>query len=125
MKMEIQIEGDGAFGSFLRRELPFHGFQFKTAAQSVIMAVPLHAYQEVAARNQGKHLINVCSVQEPSTRILLRHTDKVTSLHPLFGARTPVDKRNSMLTFTHSDPKEERGSENTFLYLFKGFSNKL
>lgn len=96
--MKIQIEGNGSFGSFLKRELPNYGFDVEDFADDVILAVPLSAYEEVGYKNRGKHLINVCSVQKPSTDILTKYSEFVTSIHPLFGARTAVDKRFSILT---------------------------
>lgn len=99
--MKIQIVGDGAFGSFLKELLsPF--FELSNDADSVILAVPLSAYDEVASKHKGKHLINVCSVQKPSTDICLKHSDRVTSLHPLFGRRTPTDKRHTIWTYSYT-----------------------
>lgn len=100
--MKLQIIGDGAFGTFLKELLNPH-FNICNQAESIILAVPLSAYEEVATKNKGKHLINVCSVQKPSTDICLKHSDRVTSIHPLFGRRTPADKRNSILTFEGTD----------------------
>lgn len=99
--MQISIIGDGAFGSFLRELLSPH-FELDHSAQTLILAVPISAYETIAAENAGKHLINVCSVQLPSTEHILRHTENVTCVHPLFGARTPADKRNSVVTRTIS-----------------------
>lgn len=103
--MKLTIIGDGSFGTFLKELLkdkfelqPFEG---GLTAESVILAVPISAYASLAAQLWDKHLINVCSVQKPSTEILLGYTDRVTSIHPLFGARTPKDKRNSILTHTY------------------------
>ena len=96
--MQLQIIGDGAFGSFLKELLTPH-FDIVPSADSIILAVPISAYDSVASANYGKHLINVCSVQKPSTDICLRYSDRVTSIHPLFGRRTPEGKRNSILTY--------------------------
>jgi len=97
--MNIQIIGNGAFGSFLREWLSSTVyFEVVNEAHDVILAVPISAYREVGLANTSKHLINVCSVQRPSTDILLNITGNVTSIHPLFGARTPPDKRRSILT---------------------------
>lgn len=124
--MKINIIGDGSFGTFLKKELPNYGFEICIYSSSVIFAVPFHAYDEVARscsiRSDIKdwHFINVCSIQQPSTDILLKYTDKVTSIHPLFGARTPVDKRNSILTYW--DDNEDTCE---FLELFGNFSKIL
>ncbi|MEK7855599.1 MAG: hypothetical protein AAB288_05885, partial [Acidobacteriota bacterium] len=62
------------------------------------MAVPISAYDSVAAAHRDKHLVNVCSVQKPSTDFILKHTNSVTGIHPLFGLRTPEDKRTTIVT---------------------------
>jgi prephenate dehydrogenase len=98
-RMKIKIIGNGVFGSFLRELLAPH-CEFADDAQSVILAVPISAFHDVGAAQAGKHLVNVCSVQKPSTDILLGYSDQVTSIHPLFGPRTPADKRNAILTFS-------------------------
>jgi prephenate dehydrogenase len=98
--MKINIIGRGAFGSFLMGLVFKHGFEFDEKADTVILAVPISAYSEVARANAGKHLINVCSVQRPSMDICLKHSDRVTGIHPLFGSRTPSDRWNSILTYT-------------------------
>lgn len=95
--MKIEIIGNGAFGSFLRELLP-HVFEIEAGAETVILAVPISAYDSVASANSGKHLINVCSVQKPSMEMALKHSANVTGLHPLFGQRTPEDRRNSIVT---------------------------
>lgn len=97
--MNVRIIGDGSFGSFLGGLLA-PVFDLDEGAETVILAVPISAYDSVAAENAGKHLINVCSVQKPSTDALLRHTPYVTSIHPLFGSRTPVNKRATLVTHT-------------------------
>lgn len=97
LKSYLNIVGDGAFGSFLK-ELLAPKFEFSDFADSVVLAVPIQAYDELGEKYKNKHLINVCSVQELSTNILLKYTDKVTSIHPLFGRRTPDIRRNSIFT---------------------------
>jgi len=99
--MKLQIIGDGSFGSFLKEILAPH-FEILPEADSVILAVPFSAYENVASSNEGKHLINVCSVQKPSTDICLKYSDRVTSLHPLFGRRTPIEKRNTIWTYSYT-----------------------
>lgn len=95
--MELQIIGDGSFGSFLKELLSPYFKLMENDAPNVILAVPITAYEDVAKKYKGKHLINVCSVQTPSTEICLKYSDRVTSLHPLFGRRTPEDKRNTIV----------------------------
>jgi prephenate dehydrogenase len=98
-KMKIQIIGDGSFGSFLKELMADH-FDIVPEANSVILAVPMSAYEAVAKANKDKHLINVCSVQKPSTDICLKYSSMVTSLHPLFGRRTSPEYRNTIVSYT-------------------------
>lgn len=116
--MKINIIGNGSFGTFLS-ELLGPLFEIDPTADSIVMAVPISAFDSVAAENRGKHLINVCSVQRPSTDIILKHTASVTGLHPLFGRRTPPEKRNAILTYRLSDTKSEFAElEDEFLERF-------
>jgi prephenate dehydrogenase len=108
--MKINIIGDGSFGAFLRALLS-PVFDLDETADSVIMAVPISAYDAVASENRDKHLINVCSVQKPSTDIILKYTPNVTGIHPLFGNRTPADRRNAIVTRLFS---ADSSSENPF-----------
>jgi len=128
--MKIYICGNGAFGTFLKELLSPHcELVDYNEAQSVILAVPASAYDE-CGRNYGgilkKHIVNVCSIQKSTTDTLLKYTDNVTSIHPLFGKRTPADKRNSI--FTHSCNKNHdtwfstETIENDFLTLFSKVS---
>jgi prephenate dehydrogenase len=115
--MRLTIIGDGAFGTFLKDLLKDH-FEFQPfegglTAESVILAVPISAYKSLAAQLWDKHLINVCSVQKPSTDILLQYTNRVTSIHPLFGKRTPSNKRNSILTHSYISCNDTWLSEDT------------
>jgi prephenate dehydrogenase len=124
--MQLQIVGDGSFGSFLKELLAPH-FELVDKADSVILAVPISAYDSVAQANYGKHLINVCSVQKPSTDICLRYSERVTSLHPLFGRRTPSDKRNTILTYKFIADNDtwlsQSEVESEFLHLFAKVSS--
>ena len=122
--MKIQIIGNGSFGSFLM-ELLNPIFEITDDAPSVILAVPISAYDELGAKFKSKHLINVCSVQKPSMDILLKYTDQVTGIHPLFGSRTPENKRNSILTYScinDNDTWQSGGIEVDFLNKFKKVS---
>lgn len=107
--MKLSIIGDGSFGSFLK-ELLGGIFELTNDAESVILAVPVAAYLEAGKKlvkeNPNRHLINVCSVQGPSTDALLNFTEEITSLHPLFGRRTPENKRHSILTRFCGHPNE-------------------
>jgi prephenate dehydrogenase len=88
------------FGNFLKELLAPHCELTDSMAPTIILAVPASAYEE-CGRFYGQttcHLVNVCSIQKPTTDALLKYTDNVTSIHPLFGKRTPADKRNSILT---------------------------
>ncbi len=122
--MKISIIGDGTFGSFLK-DLLNPIFEITEDAESVILAVPFSAYDEVGKENKHRHLINVCSIQKPSTDILLKYTDRVTSIHPLFGKRTPANKRNSLWTHRIKIPDDiwyEDCVENEFLDKFSQVS---
>lgn len=97
MKPKLTILGDGAFGSFLKEFLA-DSFVLVDDAPSIVLAVPISAYADCAIKYKDKHLINVCSVQQPSTAILRGMANHVTSLHPLFGKRTPENKRHVIIT---------------------------
>lgn len=113
--MKINIIGKGSFGTFLENILKPY-FDIADDAESVILAVPISAYETVAAENRDKHLINVCSVQRPSTDHILKYTNAVTCLHPLFGERTPADRRNTIVTKTISD-KDSKFAENELRFM--------
>ena len=112
--MKIGIIGMGSFGTFLETILAPH-FEIADDAESVILAVPISAYENVAAENKDKHLINVCSVQQPSTEHLLRYTDAITCIHPLFGSRTPVEGRNAIVTRRMDEASTFASNEREFL----------
>lgn len=112
--MKINIIGDGAFGTFLKQLLAPR-FEIAAHAESVILAVPISAYETLAAEHRNKHLINVCSVQQPSTEHVLKYTDQITCIHPLFGERTPADKRNTIVTRTLSPESKFAAAEKDFL----------
>jgi len=114
--MNITIIGDGSFGTFLKELLKDHATitPWTGHSKTIILAVPISAYNPLAAQvTDDTHLINVCSVQKPSTDILLKWTEKVTSIHPLFGRRTPADKRNSILTHSYTSCDDTWLSEDT------------
>lgn len=112
--MKLGIIGKGSFGTFLETILEPH-FEIANDADSVILAVPISAYETVAAENKDKHLINVCSVQQPSTEHILRYTDAITGIHPLFGSRTPVERRNAIVTRKIGEGSKFSESEREFL----------
>lgn len=124
--MKIQIVGDGSFGTFLKQLLE-QSFEIVAEANSVILAVPISAYDDVSRKNSGKHLINVCSVQKPSTDICLKYSECVTSIHPLFGRRTPENKRNSILTYKFTTDNDtwlsQSDTETEFLKTFSHVSS--
>lgn len=112
--MKVNIIGNGAFGTFLNELLP-PVFEIGEDADTVILAVPISAYETLAAENRDKHLINVCSVQKPSMEMVLKHTPNVTGIHPLFGKRTPADKRNAILTYKVAVDNPFADAEREFL----------
>ncbi len=123
--MKLKIIGSGSFGTFLQ-ELLGPIFELAEDADSVILAVPISAYESVASENRNKHLINVCSVQKPSSDIVLKYSPFVTSIHPLFGSRTPADKRYSLLTHSFAgstDASDFDELERQFIDEFSKISN--
>lgn len=112
--MKIHIIGDGSFGTFLKQILP-PLFEIDGNAETVILAVPISAYESLAAENRDRHLINVCSVQKPSLEMALKHTPNVTGIHPLFGQRTPADRRNAILAHQVPEGSEFAEAERQFL----------
>lgn len=121
--MKLSIIGSGVFGCFLGQILrPY--FDIVEYADSVILAVPFSAYDDVASKHAGKHLINVCSTQKESTDICLKYSDSVTSVHPLFGPRTPEDKRYSIVTHLFTKDNDTWFSQNELEQKFlNNFSN--
>lgn len=100
--MNVKIVGDGVFGRFLTCELsPF--CNIVDDADIVILAVPFDAYEQVASNHANKHLINVCSIQQPTNDICLAYSDRVTGIHPLFGPNSGVFDRTCLLTLETVD----------------------
>ena len=109
--MNIEIIGNGVFGTFLfqlfSKESPKDSFRLvdilkedaSCEADVSILAVPAHAYREVLDKCDWRHVVNICSVQKDTTEWCRAVTENLTSLHPLFGPRTPADKRYSIQTF--------------------------
>jgi len=120
MKSKLTIIGDGSFGSFLKTLLSDH-FEIVDCAESIVLAVPLSAYSELGKKYSDHHLINVCSVQKPSTDMLTKHTHRITSIHPLFGVRTPADKRNSIFTHTAIQETDTWYLDEAELNFLRGF----
>jgi hypothetical protein len=103
-KISIHIVGDGVFGTFLKKIFAPH-VDFDEEADHVFMAVPFDAYEDVARKYAGKHLINVCSIQEEPNRICQQYSRLVTGIHPMFGPRSPETGRSAAVTnwCQHSD----------------------
>ncbi len=97
--MKISIVGRGVFGTFLAQELSAHA-QITDDADIVIIAVPFSAFEDVAQKHAGKHLVNVCSVQRKPNEICLKHSKRVTGIHPMFGPQSPVTNRTCVVTHT-------------------------
>lgn len=95
--MKVNVIGDGSFGSLLK---VLFRISLDENADTVILAVPADAYDEVASNHKGKHLVNVCSRQHKTNQILQRHSDVVTGLHPLWGERT-LGNENRTCIVTH------------------------
>jgi prephenate dehydrogenase len=102
--MKINIVGQGVFGTFLAQELAAHA-EISADADIVIMAVGSSAYEAVAKEHSGKHLVNVCSVQRVPNETCLRHSSRVTGLHPMFGPQSPITNRTCILTHSCAETK--------------------
>ena len=100
--MKITIIGDGVFGRFLHDEFTPHA-DIVPDADTVIIAVPVTAFAEVAAAHAGKHLVNVCSVQGKPNSDCKKHSDRVTGIHPMFGPQSPMTNRTCIVTQTCDD----------------------
>lgn len=96
-KINIHIVGDGVFGTFLK-EIFGPYVHYTEDAEHIFMAVPFDAYEDVAKKYAGKHLINVCSVQEEPNRICQQYSRLVTGIHPMFGPRSPKTGRSAAVT---------------------------
>lgn len=118
LSLEISIIGQGLFGNFLRKEFEAQGVSVVEDAGLIILAVPISAYEEVAQQYEGKHLVNVCSVQELSNNICVQYSGKVTGIHPMFGPRSPKENRTSVVTHTCGESEE-------VLNLFRSISSEI
>lgn len=98
----VSIVGTGVFGTFLTKELSAF-CEIDPNSDIVLMAVPASAYAEVASKHAGKHLVNICSVQEDTTLACLQCSDRVTAVHPMFGPRSPLEGRTSIVTHQSLD----------------------
>jgi prephenate dehydrogenase len=99
--MKIAIIGNGVFGSFLKKELSPHADIIDGyGADFFILAVPSSAYEDVASQYTNKHLVNVCSVQNATNQACLRHSGRVTGIHPMFGPNSPKEGRTCIVTYT-------------------------
>ena len=101
--MKIAIVGQGVFGSFLWKEINRVAPEMVTMphepdVNTVILAVPSSAYDEVARKYSGLHLINVCSTQARTNWLCQKYSEKVTGIHLLFGPRSPRDGRSAIVT---------------------------
>lgn len=100
-KYRVAIIGNGAFGSFFVDELKRQNkcdVVDVEDADSIVLAVPFDAYDEVTKALSGRHVINVCSIQEDSTQICLGNGCDVFGAHPLFGRRTEETDRRWIIT---------------------------
>jgi prephenate dehydrogenase len=109
--MKITIVGDGGtFGSFLKAEFSaLSGVVVVTNAAEadyIILSVPSSAYESAAKYFPGKHLVNVCSVQDAATKACLKHSDHVTGIHPMFGPNSPRVGRTCIVTYASEGSDE-------------------
>jgi len=115
--MKLHIVGNGYYGKFLSKILAPYA-DFTENAETVILAVPFSAYQEVAEKFRGKHLINICSIQEASNEICQKYSANVTGFHPLFGPKSSDKNRRGVLTLECPKSRE-------ILDLFKKVGTKI
>lgn len=120
-KIPIQIVGDGVFGKFLRVLLAERFYINEDFAEIAVLAVSAKDYAAAAKEHGFKHLINVCSVQSLTLLDCFRATNNVTGIHPLFGPRTPSDKRFAIMTH-HSGTQYEKWFLERFVPLLSGTS---
>lgn len=95
--MKVAIVGRGVFGSFLARELEKHA-EIADDADTVIMSVPFSSYGAVGEKYKGRHLVNVCSVQQRPNEACLKWSQRVTGIHPMFGPQSPAANRTCIVT---------------------------
>jgi prephenate dehydrogenase len=95
--MKIAIIGRGVFGAFLAAEFEKHA-EISDDADIVFLAVPISAVEDVAKAHAGRHLVNICSVQARPNAACLKHSDRVTGIHPMFGPQSPRTNRTSVVT---------------------------
>lgn len=117
--MEIKIVGNGVFGSFLKEELKYVAtISDSDDVDVIILAVPISSYAVVAEKYKGKHLVNVCSVQESTNKICGTHSDRVTGIHPLFGPKSPKEGRSCIITKTCIESED-------IIKLFQAISDRM
>jgi prephenate dehydrogenase len=109
--MKIMIIGDGGtFGSFLKAELSaLSGVVMTTntvEADYIILSVPSSAFDDAARHIRGKHLVNVCSVQDAATKTCLKYSTRVTGIHPMFGPNSPRSGRTCIVTYASEGSDE-------------------
>jgi hypothetical protein len=103
--MKLHIVGRGYYGKFLTKIFADY-VDFAENSDTVILAVPSSAYAEVAEKFRGKHLVNVCSVQEKTNEICQKYSDQVTGFHPLFGPKSSAENRRGILTLECEKSRE-------------------
>lgn len=108
-KIKVSVLGNGVFGKFLVEQLAevLDGKNFSHYKRSsvdeadiLILAIPAEGYEEAARKYSGKHLVNVCSVQNKTSNILRNNAHDYTSFHPMFGPRSWVWGENDIIV-TH------------------------
>ncbi len=97
--MKVAIVGRGVFGTFLEGELKKYA-EISDDADIVLIAVPISAFEDVAKKHAGKHLVNLCSVQRQPNDVCQKHSKRVTGLHPMFGPQSPTTNRTCIATLT-------------------------
>lgn len=103
--MDISIIGRGVFGSFLAEEFKPHA-NIVDDADIVIAAVPVSSMEDVARTYAGRHLVNVCSVQDKPNAACLKYSARVTGIHPMFGPQSPRANRTCVATQTCAESED-------------------
>lgn len=107
--MKIKIIGKGSFGNFLSKEF---SDDLSETPDAFILAIPFDGYDHVAKSivdmfGKESHLVNVCSVQDETNHILLKHSKNVTGIHPLFGERSSKNREDRISIVTLKTDQSE------------------
>lgn len=109
MSYKVKVIGNGVFGSFFKTLIIQHCKEVELVdkdADTYILAIPSDAFNEVTKELKGKHVVNVCSVQEETNKICRDNGCYLTGIHPLFGPRSPEIDRRFVITYESNNTLE-------------------